>query len=56
MNYNRLQNESDFEWKLRLSKAKINKEIDLDWQEIIDILGLNCSVDYLRHRANGWVD
>lgn len=56
MNYNRLPNESEFEWKLRLCKAKINKEIDLDWSEIIDILGLNCGVDYLRHRAYGWVD
>lgn len=56
MNYERLPNESEFEWKFRLCKAKINKEIDLDWQEIIDILGLTCSVDFLRHRAYGWND
>ena len=56
MNYNRLPNEKMFEWKLRLCKAKINKEIDLDWQEIVDILDLKCSVDFLRHRAYGWVD
>lgn len=56
MDYNRLQNETEFEWKLRLCKSKINKEIDLDWQEIIDILGLKCSVDFLRHRAYGWMD
>ena len=56
MNYERLQNESEFEWKFRLCRAKINKEIDLDWQEIIDILGLNCGVDFLRHRAYGWND
>lgn len=56
MDYNRLENETQFEWKLRLCKAKINREIDLDWKEIIDILGLDCGVDFLRHRAYGWMD
>jgi predicted phosphodiesterase len=56
MDLNKMPNESEFEWKFRLCRAKINKEIDLDWQEIINILNLDCSVDYLRHRAYGWVD
>lgn len=56
VNFNRLDNESFFEWKLRLCKAKINKEIDLDWQEIVEILGLDISADHLRKTAYGMLE
>jgi len=41
---------------LRLCKAKINKEIDLDWQEIVDILGLDIHYDHLRKIAYGLIE
>lgn len=56
MNYQRLENECFFEWKLRLCKAKINKELDLDWVEICEILGLNISGDHLRKTAYGMIE
>lgn len=56
MNYQRLENENLFEWKLRLCKAKLNREIDLDWQEICEILGLNVSADHLRKTAYGMIE
>lgn len=42
-----------FEKKLELCLAKLNKEIDLDWSEIADELGLDCSSDHLRKTAYG---
>ena len=54
--YERQENETDFEYKLRLCKAKINKEIDLEWQEIINILGLDISYDHLRKTAYGMIE
>jgi len=45
---NKLETENEFEWKLRLCTSKLNKDIDLDWSEIIEILGLTCSSDHLR--------
>ena len=47
-------NESDFEYKIRLCNAKLNKEIDLDWIEIVQLLGLSCSSDHLRKLAYGY--
>jgi len=44
----RRKDESDFEYKVRLCVSKLNKEIDLDWSEIIAILNLDCSADHLR--------
>jgi hypothetical protein len=44
----RRENETDFEWKVRLCIAKLNKEIDLDWSEIATLLNLNVSSDHLR--------
>ena len=41
-------NENDFEYKVRLCNAKLNKQIDLDWIELVEKLGLNCSSDHLR--------
>ena len=49
-------NETPFEHKLRLCRAKIHKEIDLDWQEIADILGLDCHYDHLRKTAYGLIE
>lgn len=54
--WNRANNETIFEWKLRLCKAKINKECDLDWQEIVDLLGLEVSADHLRKTAYGLIE
>lgn len=34
--------------------AKLNREFDLDWQEIVDILGLEMSGDTLRKMAYGY--
>jgi predicted phosphodiesterase len=53
---NRLQNETAFEHKLRLCKAKINKETDMDWQEIVDLLELDVSADHLRKTAYGIIE
>ena len=55
-NLEKMSNENHFEWKLRLCKAKINKEIDLDWQEIVDLLGLDIHPDHLRKTAYGLVE
>jgi hypothetical protein len=53
---NRLENESEFEHKLRLCKMKINKELDLDWQEIVDYLKLDISADHLRKISYGYLE
>ena len=44
----RLEGEADFEFKKRLCLLKLNKDIDLDWQEIADILEIDVSADHLR--------
>lgn len=44
-------NIQEFEKKLDLCLKKLNKEIDLDWIEIRDELGLSCSYDHLRKLA-----
>ena len=53
MTYEKLPNESLFQWKERLVVGKIEKEIDLDWSEIKDILGLDISSDHLRKTSAG---
>ena len=53
MNFKQLPNESAYKWKERLCLAKLNKEIDLDWSEIVEVLGLECSSDHLRKTAYG---
>ena len=50
----RLENETDFEWKLRCCLAKKRKETDMDWIEIRDMLGLNITPDQLRKQAVGY--
>lgn len=52
----RLHNETDFEYKLRLCKLKINREIDLDWEEIVELLDLDVSPDHLRKTAYGLIE
>ena len=47
------ENESYFDWKTRLIVAKIDKELDLDWIEIRDLLGEDCSPDHLRKVGRG---
>jgi len=42
------ESETNFEWKIRLCNAKLDKEIDYDWSELITILKLECSSDHLR--------
>ena len=49
----RKDGESFFEWKLRLCLAKLNKEIDEDWSELIEILGIDMSPCHLRKTAYG---
>lgn len=56
MDYKRLDGETDFEWKLRLCKAKVKKEITLSWQDIVDTLDLGISADKLRHDAYAYVE
>lgn len=42
-----------FEKKLKLCLQKLNKEVDLDWCEIVEELGLDVSSDHLRKTAYG---
>lgn len=52
----RKEDETFFEWKLRCCKAKLNKEIDLDWSEIVELLELDVSADHLRKTAYGLIE
>ena len=42
-----------FEKKLKLCLQKLNKEVDLDWCEIVEELGLDVTSDHLRKTAYG---
>lgn len=53
MNLKQLENESFLDWKLRLVSAKANKEIDADWSEIVQVLGLDVHPDTLRKASVG---
>lgn len=46
-------NTQDFERKLELFLGKLSKELDMDWLEIVEELGLNCSPDHCRKTAYG---
>lgn len=50
----RKEDETAFEHKVRLCNAKLDKEVDLDWCEIVELLGLDCSSDHLRKLAYGY--
>lgn len=49
----RRDGESDFDYKERLVVSKINREIDIDWSEMVGILNLDCSGDHLRKTSYG---
>ncbi|WP_226035624.1 hypothetical protein [Aquibacillus saliphilus] len=53
-NLKRRENESEIKYKVRLCVAKLNKDVDLDWIEINQILGLNQSGDHIRKLAYGY--
>jgi len=55
-NFLKRENETAFEWKLRLAKLKLIDKIDLDWQEIVNILGLDCSADHFRKVSYGLIE
>ena len=47
--YKQLEGEANFEYGLRLITIKIEERpTDLDWQDIVDVLGLECHRDSLR--------
>ena len=54
MNIEKFESETPFEWKLRLCLAKKRHELDLDWVEIRDKLGLDITPDQLRKQAVGY--
>ena len=55
-------NETDFEWEVRLNVGKVNREIpyvDYDWKEIVDILGTDVHYDTQRksaYRDKKWIN
>lgn len=53
MDYQKRESESFMDWKLRLITGKIEKTLDLDWSEIVQILNLDCSADHLRKTSYG---
>ncbi len=52
--FDRCEGESFLDWKAKLILGKLDKTIDLDWSEIVDILELDCSSDHLRKTAYGF--
>ncbi len=55
-------NETDFEWEVRLNVGKVDREVpyvDYDWKEIVDILGTDVHYDTQRksaYRDKKWVE
>ncbi|EGT5447433.1 TPA: metallophosphoesterase [Clostridioides difficile] len=47
------EDESLVDYRIRIRLAKVNKEIDLDWGEIVELLGLECSPDHCRKVSYG---
>lgn len=48
----KLDTETQWEYGLRLIEQKVNGENDLEWQDIVEILELDCHRDSLRKAAN----
>lgn len=46
-------NETKFEYGLRLIEAKMEKTDDIEWQDIVDVIGLNVHYDTLRKACQG---
>lgn len=51
--YFKREDETYEEWSYRLITAKVDKEIDLDWIDIRDLLELDCSHETLRKEGQG---
>ena len=51
--YLQCKEESYEDWKYRLIVGKTEKTVDISWNEIIDLLNLKCSSEYLRKLAYG---
>lgn len=50
--YNKLDNETDYEYGLRLISLKVEeKPDDLEWSDIVELLNLDCHKDSLRKAA-----
>lgn len=45
--------EEFLDWKFRLIVGKIEKTLDIDWSEMVEVLGLECHPDHLRKTAYG---
>jgi hypothetical protein len=54
--YLRRENETEFEWKLRLCKTKLIDRADIEWQEICDLLKTDVHPDHLRKTAYGLLE
>lgn len=55
--FKRKENETDFAYKYRLIMGKSNKiepYVDLEWQDIVELLGINQHRDTLRKRGDAW--
>lgn len=52
----RKDNESFLDWKYRLIEAKFQKEIDISWQQLVDVLDLQCHPGSLRKAAYGIIE
>lgn len=51
--YERKSGETDYEYGLRLIETKVEqKPVDLDWEDIVEALGLDCHRDSLRKAAS----
>ena len=51
--YQKLENEDSYEYGLRLIELKVEQNpSDLEWSDIVDLLGLNVHYDSLRKAAN----
>ena len=48
MNIEKFENESNMEYAIRILSAKVEHEIDLDWEELVAILNLDVHRDTLR--------
>lgn len=52
-NWNQESEESYEEWKQRVLVAKARKQCKLSWRDVIDLIGIDLSVDTVRHEAYG---
>ena len=48
----KLDEETQWEYGLRLIEAKVDGDIDLEWQDLVEILELDCHRDSLRKATN----